>query len=54
MGWADLMKPVFQRDVTACPCGGRLRIIAAILKRDLIEAHLQTVITGYHFNFLRQ
>jgi hypothetical protein len=28
--WADLLKKVFAVDVLACPCGGRLQIIAFI------------------------
>jgi hypothetical protein len=28
--WAELMRRVFEFDVLACPCGGRLRIISAI------------------------
>jgi hypothetical protein len=28
--WADLMRQVFEVDVLACACGGRLRLIAVI------------------------
>ncbi len=38
LGWARLLIRVFDRDLTHGPhCGGDLRIIAAILKRDAIE-----------------
>ena len=32
--WADLMRRVFAVDVLACPCGGRLRLIAVIEASD--------------------
>jgi hypothetical protein len=42
--WADLLRRTFEFDILACPdCGGRLRLVAAIEKRALIEkilAHL--------------
>jgi hypothetical protein len=38
LGWARLLKRVFDLDLTHCQhFGGDLRIIAAILKRDAIE-----------------
>ncbi len=38
LGWAKLLKRVFNIDLTHCPhCGGDLRIIAAILQREAIE-----------------
>jgi Putative transposase len=38
LGWARLLKRVFDLDLKHCQhCGGDLRIIAAILKRDAIE-----------------
>jgi hypothetical protein len=42
--WADLLRRTFELDILACPdCGGRLRLVATIEKRALIEkilAHL--------------
>ena len=44
IGWARLLKRVFEIDVEPCPnCGGKLKIIAAILEAAVIErilAHL--------------
>jgi Putative transposase len=38
LGWAKLLKRVFNLDLTHCPhCGGQLRIVAAILQRQAIE-----------------
>jgi Putative transposase len=38
LGWAKLLKRVFDLDLTRCPhCGGDLRIVAAILQRQAIE-----------------
>jgi hypothetical protein len=38
LGWAKLLKRVFNLDLTQCPhCGGELRIVAAILQRQAIE-----------------
>jgi hypothetical protein len=31
---------VFAIDVTTCPCGGRLKILAAVLDPDEIAVHL--------------
>jgi hypothetical protein len=40
--WAELMRRVFAVDVLECPppCGGRLRILAAIHDRDVVRAIL--------------
>jgi hypothetical protein len=41
LGWAKLLKRVFNLDLTHCPrCGGDLRVIAAILQRQAIEKSL--------------
>jgi hypothetical protein len=38
MGWAKLLKHVFEIDLEHCPnCGGELKIIAAILEQRVIE-----------------
>jgi hypothetical protein len=38
LGWAKLLKRVFDLDLTRCPhCEGDLRIVAAILQRQAIE-----------------
>jgi Putative transposase len=38
LGWAKLLKRVFNLDLTQCPhCGGQLRIVAAILQRQAIQ-----------------
>ena len=38
LGWAKLLKRVFNLDLEHCPnCGGELKIIAAILERPGIE-----------------
>jgi Putative transposase len=38
LGWAKLLKRVFNLDLTHCPhCGGQLRIVAAILQRQAID-----------------
>ena len=38
LGWAKLLKRVFNLDLEHCPnCGGELKIIAAILERPSIE-----------------
>jgi putative transposase len=40
--WADLLRRAFAIDVLACPdCGGRLRLIATIDDRDVIEKILR-------------
>ena len=36
--WADLMRPVFDLDVLACPpCGGRMSVIATIEAADVLR-----------------
>ena len=38
MGWAKLLKRVFEIDMEHCPnCGGELKIIVAILEAPVIE-----------------
>ena len=38
LGWARLLKRVFEIDMEHCPnCGGELKIIAAILEQPVIE-----------------
>ena len=38
LGWAKLLKRVFNIDMAHCPnCGGELKVIAAILERKTIE-----------------
>jgi hypothetical protein len=37
MSWAELLKRVFQIDLSVCPdCGGAVRFIAAVMKRDVV------------------
>ena len=43
MRWADLMKRVFKIDVLRCPCGGRLRFVAAIFEPTAIQAIIAAV-----------
>ena len=38
--WAHLLARVFCTDVTLCPCGGRLKIVAAVLDPGEIALHL--------------
>ena len=41
MSWAECLKRTFQIDLTECPdCAGEVRFIAAVMKRDAIEAIL--------------
>jgi len=35
--WARLLKRVFDLDILACPCSGRLRILAEITERSAID-----------------
>ncbi len=35
--WADLLKKVFALDVLACPCGGRLQLIAFIAEATVAK-----------------
>ena len=38
LSWSELLKRVFQIDLTTCPdCGGTLRFIAAIMERSVVE-----------------
>jgi hypothetical protein len=38
VAWADLLRRVFELDILACPeCGGRLRLLATIEDRAVIE-----------------
>jgi hypothetical protein len=38
VAWADLLRRVFALDVLACPdCGGRLRLLATIEERAVVE-----------------
>ena len=38
LGWAKLLKRVFNLDLEHCPnCGGELKVITAILERPAIE-----------------
>ena len=41
MSWARLLKRVFEIDLEHCPnCGGKLKIIAAIVEAPVIERFL--------------
>ena len=41
VAWAELLRRVFQVDVTVCPaCGGHMRIIAALTEPRSIQAYL--------------
>ena len=44
MGWAELRRRVFLQDILACPCGGRLRLRAAVPHPDLAGAILSALI----------
>jgi hypothetical protein len=41
MAWADLMRRIFQIDVLACACGGRLRFIATIEDPPVVQRILR-------------
>ena len=42
MTWAELLKRVFQIDLTTCPdCGGAVKFISAIMKRDVVVKILE-------------
>lgn len=41
--WAELLKRVHDVDALACPCGGRLRLVALILDADVAEAILESL-----------
>ena len=40
LSWARLLSRVFSIDVTTCPCGGRLKLTAAVLTPEDIALHL--------------
>jgi hypothetical protein len=45
--WAELLKRPFHIDLTVCPCcGGRVRVIAAIIRKEAIQEILE------HLNLL--
>ena len=54
LSWSELLKRVFQVDLTTCPdCGGTLHFIAAIMEREVVErilSHLKmsTVPPKFH------
>jgi len=40
--WSELMKRAFGLDVLVCPrCGGKMKVLATIMKRDTIRAILE-------------
>jgi hypothetical protein len=41
--WADLMRRIFQIDILACTCGGRLRFIATIEDPPVVQRILAHV-----------
>jgi hypothetical protein len=42
--WADLLRRTFELDILACSeCGGRLRLLATITQREVIERILAHV-----------
>jgi len=42
--WAELLRRVFDVDALECPqCHGRMRVIAAIMKADVIAAILESL-----------
>ena len=44
MLWAELLRRVFDLDALECPrCHGRMRVIAAIMKADVIAAILESL-----------
>ena len=38
--WSKMLARVFKIDVTHCPCGGTLRLMAAIQDRDQVRRYL--------------
>ena len=44
MSWPDLHQRVWLRDIMACPCGGRLRIVAVLTQPDVMDAVLAAMI----------
>lgn len=53
MSWAELLKRVFKIDLTTCPdCGGTVRFIAAVMKREVVvkilnHLKLPTAVPGW-------
>lgn len=41
--WAALLKRVYDVDALACPCGGRLSLIALILEREVAQSILRSL-----------
>jgi len=42
MGWAQLLKRVFKIDIALCKkCGGKLKVIAAIMRPEVIDGILK-------------
>ena len=41
LAWAELIRRVFLEDVLSCPCGGRRRVLAMVLRSDSIERVLR-------------
>ena len=41
--WATLLKRVHDVDALACPCGGRLRVIALITEPEVVVAILTSL-----------
>ena len=42
--WSELLRRVFDIDVLACPgCKGRMQVIAAIIKADVVAAILDAL-----------
>ena len=42
--WAELLERTFEIDVLACPeCGGRLRLLATIEQRSVVEKILRNL-----------
>ena len=54
LSWSDLLKRVFQLDLTVCPdCGGALKFIATIIERAVIEkilSHLELPVAPPKFH----
>ena len=44
MLWAELLRRVFDTDPLDCPnCSGRMRVVAAIMKADVVAAILESL-----------
>ena len=41
LSWAQLLKRVFKIDMENCPCGGKLKFVAAIMKQSSIQKILE-------------